>query len=328
MPAASAGSTPSLRAASRKTSGAGLPRPTSSDETQVRKASPQPEASITRSMTCLFEDDASASGQRAAIRATASSAPGSSGSRSLVALEHVRDDAIGDLRRLERHAQRLVHVARPLRRAHAEHRLGRPVGPLEPVLGDERPAPAVPGGLRVEQQAVEVEDDGADQAGDRGIEPRARVLETAMLTVTPVPQDRRPRDCSPSVRRWCEHVFVSWTAPDPWSYSYLLGMYLGDGWVGSARSAPAACASRSTSAYPEIVDATIVATQMAAPRPSRDDSTPPRTTRGLVVSCYAATGATAFPQYGAGAEALAADRRSPTGSARSSTATPSSSSAA
>ena len=49
---------------------------------------------------------------------------------------------------------------------------------------------AVPGGLRVEQEAVEVEDDGADQAGDQGIEPQSAVLETAIVAIRPVPQDR------------------------------------------------------------------------------------------------------------------------------------------
>jgi hypothetical protein len=28
-----------------------------------------------------------------------------------------------------------------------------------------------------------------------------------------------------------EHVFVSWESPDPESYSYLLGLYRGDGYV-------------------------------------------------------------------------------------------------
>ena len=81
-PAPSAGSTPIRRAASRKTSGAGLPRSTSSDDTQARNTSPQPDVAITVSITSRFDDEASASGQRAAIRSTAASAPGSSGSRS------------------------------------------------------------------------------------------------------------------------------------------------------------------------------------------------------------------------------------------------------
>ena len=75
------GSTPIRRAASRKTSGAGLPAPTSSEETQVLKSFAKPPASITTSITSRFDDDACPSGQRAASRSTASTAPGSSGNR-------------------------------------------------------------------------------------------------------------------------------------------------------------------------------------------------------------------------------------------------------
>ena len=76
------GSTSIRRAASRKTSGAGLPRATSSLETQVSEVLREPAASITTSITSRFEDEASPSGQRAASRSTASTAPGSSGNRS------------------------------------------------------------------------------------------------------------------------------------------------------------------------------------------------------------------------------------------------------
>ena len=153
-----------------------------------RNTSPQPDVAITRSMTSLV-------GGRGERERPARGDPrdrllgaGEERQPLRVALEHVRDDAVGDLLRLERDAQLVAHVARPLGRAHAEHRLRRAVGPRAAVLGDQRPAPAVPGGLRVEQEAVEVEDDGADQAGDQGIEPQPAVLETAILTVGPVPR--------------------------------------------------------------------------------------------------------------------------------------------
>ena len=77
-----AGSAPMRRAASRKTSGAGLPPATSSDDTHVLKYGAKPPLSITTSITSRLEDDASPSGHRAASRSTASRAPGSSGSRS------------------------------------------------------------------------------------------------------------------------------------------------------------------------------------------------------------------------------------------------------
>src|SRR3954451_22224848 len=76
-----AGSTPSSRAAARYTSGAGLPRSTSSEETVTRKASAKPASSSTRSITSRFDDDASPSGQRGGGARTGVDAPGSSGPR-------------------------------------------------------------------------------------------------------------------------------------------------------------------------------------------------------------------------------------------------------
>ena len=59
-------------------------------------------------------------------------------------------------------AQLVAHVARPLQRAHAEHVARRGVLPAAAALGDQLAAGAVPGGLGVQQEAVEVEDDGGD----------------------------------------------------------------------------------------------------------------------------------------------------------------------
>src|SRR5689334_7359263 len=67
--------TPSRRAASRYTSGAGFPRGTSSDDTVTRKSEASPDSDSAASISDRFEDDASASGQRAASRRTAASAP-------------------------------------------------------------------------------------------------------------------------------------------------------------------------------------------------------------------------------------------------------------
>src|SRR4051794_24298463 len=77
--AARSGATASRRAASRYTSGAGFPRATSSDETVARNSSPIPPASSTASISSRLDDDASPSGNCAATRSTASSAPGSHG---------------------------------------------------------------------------------------------------------------------------------------------------------------------------------------------------------------------------------------------------------
>jgi len=75
-------------------------------------------------------------------------------------------------------------------------------------------------------------------------------------------------------------------------------MYLGDGWVGPASRPHRLCFTLDT-AYPEIIDATIVATQVAAPG-ARVTTRLPRNDAGLVVNCYASHWAEAFPQYGPG----------------------------
>jgi hypothetical protein len=91
---------------------------------------------------------------------------------------------------------------------------------------------------------------------------------------------------------------VSWKPPDPWSYAYLLGMYLGDGWVGPARRPNRLCFTLHT-AYPEIIEETIAATQLAAPH-DRVTMRRRRTDDGVVVNCYTDHWDQAFPQYGAG----------------------------
>ena len=47
-----------------------------------------------------------------------------------------------------------------------------------------------------------------------------------------------------------EHVFVSWEPPDNWSYAYLLGAYLGDGYLSPGGQLIISC----DAAYPEIVE--------------------------------------------------------------------------
>ena len=74
------GGTSSRRAASRNTSGAGLPRGTSSEETVTSKRSARPPASSTPSISSRFDDDARARRKDARSRLTASAAPSISGS--------------------------------------------------------------------------------------------------------------------------------------------------------------------------------------------------------------------------------------------------------
>ncbi len=195
-------------------------------------------------------------------------------------LEHVRDDAVGDLRRLERDAELLVDVPRPLERAHAEHRLRRAVGPVEAVLGDERPAPAVPGGLRVEQEAVEVEDDGADQAGDQGIEPQPAVLETAILNRwTSPPGVAAGAIVARSVRapmrtyvRAIRRPVIRWSLQRTARRSYPAT----DAWKPLRGSANTHSRSHSTAVYPAIIDRRVEpAMQLAAPATSQRHGSAP-----------------------------------------------------
>ncbi len=71
---------PIWRAASRYTSGEGLPRGTSSEDTVAAKQSATPRSSIARSISGRFDDDATARRKSAASRRTASLAPSIAGS--------------------------------------------------------------------------------------------------------------------------------------------------------------------------------------------------------------------------------------------------------
>jgi hypothetical protein len=95
-----------------------------------------------------------------------------------------------------------------------------------------------------------------------------------------------------------EHVFVQWRPPDPWSYSYLLGMYLGDGWVGPARRPNRLCFTLDA-AYPEILEELLAATRIAA-RCDRVTIRRHRNDAGIVVNSYAPHWSAAFPEQGPG----------------------------
>jgi len=62
-----------------------------------------------------------------------------------------------------------------------------------------------------------------------------------------------------------EHVFVQWRPPDPWSYSYLLGLYLGDGCVVQHERA-ARLVITLDGLYPDIIDEAVAADQLAVPQ--------------------------------------------------------------
>src|SRR6185437_6424898 len=79
-----------------------------------------------------------------------------------IALEHALDDDAVDLLGRLGEADALVHVPRPLRRAHAHHVPLRARVPAAAALLRERLPHVVPHLLGVDQDAVEVEDDSAD----------------------------------------------------------------------------------------------------------------------------------------------------------------------
>ena len=87
------------------------------------------------SITGLFAELASASGQRAARLSTAAPAPGSKREAARQSLEHVRHHSAVDLLGLRLDAELVVHVARPFRSAHPDH-----VGGRVPVPASTRPA--------------------------------------------------------------------------------------------------------------------------------------------------------------------------------------------
>ena len=82
-----------------------------------------------------------------------------------IASLHPPHDLLGDLVGRLGKPDDLVHVARPLGRAHAHHVRLRAVRPLAAALARQLFSHLVPEPLRVEEQPVEIEDDGVDHAG-------------------------------------------------------------------------------------------------------------------------------------------------------------------
>ena len=119
---------------------------------------------------------------------------------------------------------------------------------------------------------------GLSQAGDRGIEPRAMVLETiSRCRYTSPPGAGIVGD---SVRHSCEHVFVSWKPPDDYSYAYLLGAYLGDGYLSRAGQLLVVCDRK----YPGIVEevrGAMILTSCAGTSAFRPHRRPPVRPRGV-----------------------------------------------
>jgi hypothetical protein len=91
---------------------------------------------------------------------------------------------------------------------------------------------------------------------------------------------------------------MEWRPPDPWSYSYLLGMYLGDGCVsavGNSYQLVIAC----DAAYTDVIEecATAVALTLLPRRVGRN---PHRVHRCVRVIASSPRWTEAFPQHGPG----------------------------
>ena len=91
---------------------------------------------------------------------------------------------------------------------------------------------------------------------------------------------------------------MSFVVPDPWSYSYLLGLYLGDGHVAALRGT-ANLRITLDALYPEIIADAVAAMQLAAPRANVTVRHHP-VHAYVIVGSYAKHWLEAFPQAGPG----------------------------
>jgi hypothetical protein len=95
---------------------------------------------------------------------------------------------------------------------------------------------------------------------------------------------------------------VSWTPFDDWSYSYLLALYLGDGWV-APHERTAHLVISLDGLYPEIIEDAVASVQLAGPW-QRVTVRPVKNSRAVVVSSYSKHWLDVFPQYGRGPKHL------------------------
>jgi hypothetical protein len=95
-----------------------------------------------------------------------------------------------------------------------------------------------------------------------------------------------------------EHVFVSWRPPDPESYAYLLGLYLGDGCV-VRHARTTRLVIMLDGAYPRIVDWAADAIRAAGiDRPVSVLAV--KNSRAVAVQSYSGVWPDVFPQAGPG----------------------------
>jgi hypothetical protein len=94
-------------------------------------------------------------------------------------------------------------------------------------------------------------------------------------------------------------VFVSWQPSDPESYSYLLGLYLGDGWV-APHLRTARLVITLDGVYPDIVEEARAAAAAACGSGRPISVLEVRDSRALVVQSYWKGWLDVFPQWGTG----------------------------
>ena len=137
-----------------------LAAPTSSPETVAAKQAVSPVFSSTASITGRLADEASPSGQPRRQPPDRIDRARKCGHLAVVGVEHPLNHTGVELLGVERRAELVVQISRPFRRAHPHHR-GRRLGlPGTAVLGHDPPSRPIPDGLRVDEHAIEVEDQG------------------------------------------------------------------------------------------------------------------------------------------------------------------------
>ena len=93
-------------------------------------------------------------------------------------------------------------------------------------------------------------------------------------------------------------MFVSWTPTDPVAYAYLLGLYLGDGWV-APHLRTARLVVTLDGIYPDIVEDARAAMEACGPGRPISVLTVARS-RAVVLQSYWKGWLEVFPQWGAG----------------------------
>jgi hypothetical protein len=130
---------------------------------------------------------------------------------------------------------------------------------------------------------------------------------------------RRTGASRSSVQRWrqcgaptrsCNHCDSDWRPIDPASYSYLLGIYLGDGYLNKASQTPVLEISLD-SRYPGIVEECLTAIRNAAEVDARTHRRLTRQGNSIRLTAGSPIWLAAFPQHGPGKKHLRSIKLAP-----------------